>query len=157
MIRRPPRSTLFPYTTLFRSPHHRFEVVRVQMTRFDAAFGISGAPLAPDTLEDPIALREGARGKNQISQDVIVLRSEEHTSELQSPCNLVCRLLLEKKNYKILAIRSRLTTNQWPTAFIGMTVDRGQKHAIVNITSSVNNRQTSDSLTIIHDLYSLFT
>src|SRR5258706_6297010 len=69
MIRRPPRSTLFPYTTLFRSPPHRREQIIVQ--RF---------------LEDLAAeeLREN-------------LRSEEHTSELQSLTNLVCRLLLEKK------------------------------------------------------------
>src|SRR5256885_3380383 len=66
MIRRPPRSTLFPYTTLFRS---------------GAQFGRSGDPRAlPGALDAP--------GR---------LRSEEHTSELQSPCNLVCRLLLEKK------------------------------------------------------------
>src|SRR2546426_2071807 len=68
MIRRPPRSTLFPYTTLFRSraTHHR----RV---------GRGG--------------RGGARGGAVLRG----ARSEEHTSELQSPCNLVCRLLLEKK------------------------------------------------------------
>src|SRR5256885_12987479 len=68
MIRRPPRSTLFPYTTLFRS------------------CGACGACLAC-RLTMPSTVRR--------SQCV---RSEEHTSELQSPCNLVCRLLLEKKN-----------------------------------------------------------
>src|SRR2546426_6605230 len=70
MIRRPPRSTLFPYTTLFRS---RLRVGdRLQL------------------LQAPYLLGEALRG--------LQLRSEEHTSELQSPCNLVCRLLLEKKN-----------------------------------------------------------
>src|ERR1039457_853459 len=64
MIRRPPRSTLFPYTTLFRSPH------RDRHHPYD---------------------EHGQRGRPQAH------RSEEHTSELQSPCNLVCRLLLEKK------------------------------------------------------------
>src|SRR5256885_3317049 len=77
MIRRPPRSTLFPYTTLFRSARFRFELaqgLRVITARFGGEhFGIAHHPFA---LE----------------------RSEEHTSELQSPCNLVCRLLLEKKN-----------------------------------------------------------
>src|SRR5260370_19892631 len=68
MIRRPPRSTLFPYTTLFRS----------QADRGDRR-GAGGAPHAPRS--------EGARAH----------RSEEHTSELQSHLNLVCRLLLEKK------------------------------------------------------------
>src|SRR6516162_4762837 len=64
MIRRPPRSTLFPYTTLFRS-----------LTGRPRSIGMSSPFLAPTRH-----------------------RSEEHTSELQSPCNLVCRLLLEKKN-----------------------------------------------------------
>src|ERR1039457_7316418 len=67
MIRRPPRSTLFPYTTLFRSP--------------------GGYP-APAPSRFP-----GAASQIRSS------RSEEHTSELQSPCNLVCRLLLEKTHY----------------------------------------------------------
>src|SRR5256885_11716656 len=72
MIRRPPRSTLFPYTTLFRSlGDAALHTVRQQVG------DESGRPLA-------------ARGA----------RSEEHTSELQSPCNLVCRLLLEKKKTK---------------------------------------------------------
>src|SRR2546426_5406800 len=66
MIRRPPRSTLFPYTTLFRSP---------------------AQPL--------VWLDSCCSGRESVSMK---RRSEEHTSELQSPCNLVCRLLLEKKN-----------------------------------------------------------
>src|SRR2546426_3743944 len=69
MIRRPPRSTLFPYTTLFRSPAKRRRTAKAE----------TAAPAAPPPPE--------TRPK----------RSEEHTSELQSPCNLVCRLLLEKK------------------------------------------------------------
>src|SRR5256885_10827174 len=77
MIRRPPRSTLFPYTTLFRSAGCHFaHVVFDAAQRFDRAF--------PDRHR--IAYHAHARR-----------RSEEHTSELQSPCNLVCRLLLEKK------------------------------------------------------------
>src|SRR5256885_12908924 len=79
MIRRPPRSTLFPYTTLFRSDVcHRFLNPRTAA----AAEGIRGRPLAQAQRH-----RRGPLGR----------RSEEHTSELQSPCNLVCRLLLEKK------------------------------------------------------------
>src|SRR5256885_9083194 len=93
MIRRPPRSTLFPYTTLFRSPplggdvellgavvpaaDHRGHVARLGVDRDQGGVGV--ARLREDV---------GHRG---------VGRSEEHTSELQSPCNLVCRLLLEKK------------------------------------------------------------
>src|SRR2546426_7105847 len=86
MIRRPPRSTLFPYTTLFRS-----EVMR--MTR-SCMLEVMG--------EEYVRV---ARAKGLIERVVVVRatrtysspRSEEHTSELQSPCNLVCRLLLEKK------------------------------------------------------------
>src|SRR5256885_12968819 len=77
MIRRPPRSTLFPYTTLFRSGQTR----REQAAR---------ARLGDRNRQPALA--------QQIADDGLeVARSEEHTSELQSPCNLVCRLLLEKK------------------------------------------------------------
>src|SRR2546426_6115442 len=89
MIRRPPRSTLFPYTTLFRSvtagvastvePHVRHARVRRQLE--------DAAGLVP---------REGREERARLSR-IDGARSEEHTSELQSPCNLVCRLLLEKK------------------------------------------------------------
>src|SRR3989454_5019531 len=79
MIRRPPRSTLFPYTTLFRS--------RV-------AGRIRYHPLE---LADGLVLQVEPRGADR---QVGMQRSEEHTSELQSPCNLVCRLLLEKKKNK---------------------------------------------------------
>src|SRR5256885_7789562 len=75
MIRRPPRSTLFPYTTLFRS-------VRQHLMRGDIG---SGAQATAAADEGDWAL------------EALTPRSEEHTSELQSPCNLVCRLLLEKK------------------------------------------------------------
>src|SRR5438093_6302511 len=80
MIRRPPRSTLFPYTTLFRSLH--------QGVRPDHE--VDGA--VADPLDDPIAILARDRSGEQGSR-----RSEEHTSELQSLTNLVCRLLLEKK------------------------------------------------------------
>src|SRR5256885_8476359 len=92
MIRRPPRSTLFPYTTLFRSPTattRRFELIA---KAFSVDAGRAGAPGAPlvTTRQDPLRERSLRLGFTQA-------RSEEHTSELQSPCNLVCRLLLEKK------------------------------------------------------------
>src|SRR2546426_3180833 len=93
MIRRPPRSTLFPYTTLFRS------LEQVRIARVDGRADPMGVP--------------GAEGFNagEIRENA---RSEEHTSELQSPCNLVCRLLLEKKK----AYRRRQTLSRccstWP-------------------------------------------
>src|SRR2546430_8696584 len=73
MIRRPPRSTLFPYTTLFRSPTRAFQRMQKVLV------GLRGAATCRDTA---------------------IPRSEEHTSELQSQSNLVCRLLLEKKKQK---------------------------------------------------------
>src|SRR5256885_9874604 len=97
MIRRPPRSTLFPYTTLFRSAND--EYVRDQLSA---------------TLRDTQARLRLGGGSAAVGQ-----RSEEHTSELQSPCNLVCRLLLDKKNLAnhyqlravcVLKLQSRLTS-----------------------------------------------
>src|SRR5256885_11264470 len=95
MIRRPPRSTLFPYTTLFRSspplPLHR--PCRGGRT----AVGLSPCRLSaprPRPAAHPARHRFAGNGGPLPAER----RSEEHTSELQSPCNLVCRLLLEKKN-----------------------------------------------------------
>src|SRR5256885_11263379 len=81
MIRRPPRSTLFPYTTLFRSrAGYRPTAMGDTMRMFKAQEAF-----------------ELTRAKDEGRDPKIYHRSEEHTSELQSPCNLVCRLLLEKK------------------------------------------------------------
>src|SRR2546426_3384353 len=97
MIRRPPRSTLFPYTTLFRSRAKRAGVRRSHRAR------------QMNQGESQPSPRQGSRRRGDARPDLrhgaekfLVLlarpRSEEHTSELQSPCNLVCRLLLETKN-----------------------------------------------------------
>src|SRR2546426_6584257 len=84
MIRRPPRSTLFPYTTLFRSQQR----VPIKLeTTMDFKFTLCGI----------LSLALAAAPAEAASRQVLQQRSEEHTSELQSPCNLVCRLLLEKK------------------------------------------------------------
>src|SRR5256885_9461117 len=83
MIRRPPRSTLFPYTTLFRSQE------RLQARVIGKDHHYNGLRRH--------RLRAGKRGVGFAAHCSDGLRSEEHTSELQSPCNLVCRLLLEKK------------------------------------------------------------
>src|SRR2546426_6151199 len=84
MIRRPPRSTLFPYTTLFRSDF--FEDGRHALRGEDAGAG-HGVGVDAEAVQ-------------RVDQR-LAIRSEEHTSELQSPCNLVCRLLLEKKKKNI--------------------------------------------------------
>src|SRR5256885_12331060 len=92
MIRRPPRSTLFPYTTLFRSLQQRAAAVDARQA------------VAQRGIHVEMRIDEGRRH-----------RSEEHTSELQSPCNLVCRLLLEKKNWKTL-ISDTLNLSQYDRA-----------------------------------------
>src|SRR2546430_13123658 len=97
MIRRPPRSTLFPYTTLFRSV--RFPVIYLLHGRGDSLEG--WRTIAPD-LDRLIAAREippviAVLPDAPSNQRAGYYRSEEHTSELQSQSNLVCRLLLEKK------------------------------------------------------------
>src|SRR2546430_7587405 len=99
MIRRPPRSTLFPYTTLFRSektqdavpkkatlPTEKGKVQRVTYPVADLVVPIGGLDVAPNSNR-----KEDVKTKED-------WRSEEHTSELQSQSNIVCRLLLEKKN-----------------------------------------------------------
>src|SRR5256885_10386897 len=97
MIRRPPRSTLFPYTTLFRSPpgSSLSDIGKIMADNPEYAhLGAVGAtigdfiPAGPGTLPQYVKMWHS------------VFRSEEHTSELQSPCNLVCRLLLEKKKHE---------------------------------------------------------
>src|SRR2546426_3787385 len=95
MIRRPPRSTLFPYTTLFRSV----------------------------TVRSPGDRPSSRASVPAVSVRTASPRSEEHTSELQSPCNLVCRLLLEKKKNNVEDITSynalsEVTRNDWHDAHI---------------------------------------
>src|SRR5256885_7634082 len=100
MIRRPPRSTLFPYTTLFRSRPmtdtvtNGYDVIIVGA----GPAGLCAAMYAGRGMLRALTIERGAPG-----------RSEEHTSELQSPCNLVCRLLLEKKKVKLVARSLSLT------------------------------------------------
>src|SRR5256885_11082496 len=94
MIRRPPRSTLFPYTTLFRSSKKFSIVEQFMISELDER--------QPDRLihcaVQKIKLANGdLRIKDLVTSLSISQRSEEHTSELQSPCNLVCRLLLAQK------------------------------------------------------------
>src|SRR2546421_5494594 len=99
MIRRPPRSTLFPYTTLFRSVdlidvNNSLTPVRIMFASGRARFGIAEKTNADDSSRH-----------NHVGS--VVVRSEEHTSELQSRSDLVCRLLLEKKKKE--------NTNSTPT------------------------------------------
>src|SRR5438552_14970780 len=91
MIRRPPRSTLFPYTTLFRSEL----VAETERLRAETA------ALIEQLSADDLSQRDRYPWQRGGSLETLILRSEEHTSELQSPDHLVCRLLLEKKKNKI--------------------------------------------------------
>src|SRR5258705_10201952 len=94
MIRRPPRSTLFPYTTLFRSP-----MILTRRSVFRAGVGLAiAAAAAPVSAASALAEGASQAGADPINGDGFYrFRSEEHTSELQSLRHLVCRLLLEKK------------------------------------------------------------
>src|SRR5256885_11537867 len=97
MIRRPPRSTLFPYTTLFRSLAHGAVagVLRLNEGRLDeVAVRVARA-----------AAEQERHAGRSLRRFQVAPRSEEHTSELQSPCNLVCRLLLEKKKKETHSVR----------------------------------------------------
>src|SRR2546430_7518430 len=102
MIRRPPRSTLFPYTTLFRSAREQLRpldlgVVLASLARQRAAGGVR------------VHVGLGVEGEDRIEHRSVLMpqlqRSEEHTSELQSQSNLVCRLLLEKKKQTQICTR----------------------------------------------------
>src|SRR2546426_5774386 len=94
MIRRPPRSTLFPYTTLFRSIPKVEDLPPIPVKFRTEKEGFQPYLRDPATLARPWA-------------NPGTLRSEEHTSELQSPCNLVCRLLLEKKKTTATVYQTR--------------------------------------------------
>src|SRR5256885_5015747 len=100
MIRRPPRSTLFPYTTLFRSAVGLRVAGEVLLADADGArhgpFSVRRAQL-PDQRDLCDLHGDDAQRDLPLTAPCRSHRSEEHTSELQSPCNLVCRLLLEKK------------------------------------------------------------
>src|SRR5256885_9311176 len=95
MIRRPPRSTLFPYTTLFRSLKPR-------------------ARCPPTCLYPKTTKRVNRTTHSGMRVAARRTRSEEHTSELQSPCNLVCRLLLEKKKHHDMLYCNRRIVCVWP-------------------------------------------
>src|SRR2546426_7685957 len=102
MIRRPPRSTLFPYTTLFRSLAYELPPTGRRLPLPPGRDSLSSPwHTGPSSIDLP--LRFGVQG---------YVRSEEHTSELQSPCNLVCRLLLEKKKKNNITTHTQCTSTE---------------------------------------------
>src|SRR5256885_5185673 len=99
MIRRPPRSTLFPYTTLFRSDV-KFETYALARIKGSIIDELRAMVWVPRSVRSRARDIERAIGGLEAKLGRAPTRSEEHMSELQSPCNLVCRLLLEKKKTK---------------------------------------------------------
>src|SRR5258707_8717739 len=110
MIRRPPRSTLFPYTTLFRSTMASLGIPSHPVHPSEAAHGDLGRFRATDTV---ICISFSGE-TDEVEMQITVSRSEEHTSELQSRQYLVCRLLLEKKKKKITSTSSYFAGSIFP-------------------------------------------
>src|SRR3989440_258364 len=170
MIRRPPRSTLFPYTTLFRSRMTVAELPTCAPAEgFDRVMLMVSLPSAKaSSVTKTLKLRAVSPAPKR-SVPMEVVRSEEHTSELQSRSDLVCRLLLEKKKrlshgphrlpprLKIVVIDIQITLPPPLRDLIGIRVNRAKKSGMVNITSSVNSRERSGINAILHELNPLFT
>src|SRR2546427_7328687 len=100
MIRRPPRSTLFPYTTLFRSLIQLKRRGNIQISNVNF--------FAPFTAGPVVRFREHGLAHDRVAAHFFFVRSEEHTSELQSQSNLVCRLLLEKKKKNKTIVNNKI-------------------------------------------------
>src|SRR5256885_12224047 len=135
MIRRPPRSTLFPYTTLFRSGGSRRRShlgrCREDHPRIDGA-GCTWAARSSSSLLGELRRREAGSARDGAGEQP---RSEEHTSELQSPCNLVCRLLLDKKKTVLRNLRSAYKAPFPHHQSLNM---RGQSHRPTSSTCSIS-------------------
>src|SRR5256885_12480980 len=109
MIRRPPRSTLFPYTTLFRS-EHSYSPKPSDLRSLGEAHLLLEVGLGLEVWVAGLVKNAANPQLRVITTSQGVGRSEEHTSELQSPCNLVCRLLLEKKKTYLVTPSGRWST-----------------------------------------------
>src|SRR5256886_5948446 len=101
MIRRPPRSTLFPYTTLFRSARQVADRDAAAVVEITVGEDVQVVGLGETILESHAGVAGGEQGEQPAVSGGRCGRSEEHTAELQSQSNLVCRLLLEKKNKRL--------------------------------------------------------
>src|SRR5258708_29455784 len=145
MIRRPPRSTLFPYTTLFRSIFSavRMEVhpMTVDTLRGSPQFPTTSSSIAPSTQEAMDAAVQSLQARKD------AWRSEEHTSELQSPDHLVCRLLLEKKKAATRSSASRRPISRYsvPTSRRCRTSASSFPHSITFLACAVGSLQTLET------------
>src|SRR5260370_5030696 len=140
MIRRPPRSTLFPYTTLFRSLNRHRKMISVEAQGFLCQFdsGLHGKKLVRQCTVPGDLLTKFVKETAQVRGS---FRSEEHTSELQSHLNLVCRLLLEKKNtlIEVIIFYGRAARETLPTPYsVRSTPLRPPQ-----LTPHMNNQQSS--------------
>src|SRR5256885_10799392 len=133
MIRRPPRSTLFPYTTLFRSPSRR--TIRIEVTTLSACS--SAKPIRKENRSSPSFSRSTTASSTGSPRCRSLTRSEEHTSELQSPCNLVCRLLLEKKKNSHYHIYSRLPLVRFLLGDFHISIRRSVHHKIYRVSIQI--------------------
>src|SRR5256885_9996117 len=147
MIRRPPRSTLFPYTTLFRS---RRMAIRSSTMRMESTSSRSLPPMrsSANALAMMVVLEIATTAPRRSPSSASEAgRSEEHTSELQSPCNLVCRLLLEKK--KVIegsTIGEVLAMTQWDKVEL-MRLLKTQVDAAIK----TDRLKPNDAMTLLSD------
>src|SRR2546430_11671444 len=140
MIRRPPRSTLFPYTTLFRSRAQGLGALLLGIYKDDklVPVGHVGSGFDERTLKELLAtLKEREVARSPFATDV---RSEEHTSELQSQSNLVCRLLLEKINHIVYSNHS---------------VSRGRRDCLPSLHTAATRPAGLPQARLIHGLRAL--
>src|SRR2546430_13464969 len=149
MIRRPPRSTLFPYTTLFRSD--RLEVVFKADIVVLRVLRLQRRVRDRDGLGCGIHVGVGDDRAKVRATDAIRVRSEEHTSELQSQSNLVCRLLLEKKKYERHTHRPRPDSLSWRSQLRAIRLlyreRRLRRRATISVYQSATNYVCYMSLT----------
>src|SRR5256885_5545907 len=145
MIRRPPRSTLFPYTTLFRS--WASSPVAGDPVWSDGTLPFRGKVVGMASAS-PGGLG-GLRAQSHLAPLLLNLRSEEHTSELQSPCNLVCRLLLEKKKNKRLSHHLEFVKFGPAKRWCGGTLDSTGGIRRVHATYVTHSLQYAVPLTVI--------
>src|SRR2546430_4431545 len=138
MIRRPPRSTLFPYTTLFRSQ----QMMLAQRVDLDVAHADQVlVPLAVQRVADDVGDGHVVAPRAAREPGLRARRSEEHTSELQSQSNLVCRLLLEKKK-KTLYIRLAVQHRKPPSDYHALT----DSHPAATHTTEQTQQPNSTSI-----------
>src|SRR5256885_3711389 len=144
MIRRPPRSTLFPYTTLFRSAAE-------ENRRTSPAADVANAPTEKwgEVGLESNDVQPAATPAPIVEPPAALIRSEEHTSELQSPCNLVCRLLLEKKKNHAASTLESKTTRRLRYISAALTTGRTGPRPTPPSAASCRHAHLSEALAVV--------